>query len=168
MVRPMRGVGWPLLWLAIAGCAGLKNGYYVKDEVRYRVAALDPAVWKPVGFSDNDLAWARRDGGQLLAMNATCRNFGDPSLEVLTQHLLMGFTDREQKSQQPRTIDGRDALVSRYQAKLDGVEVELMLAVLKKNDCVHDFSYLAPRGHFDEAAPDFEKLIDDFTAERTP
>ncbi len=98
-----------------------------------------------MSFADNDLAWVRKDG-QVLAMNATCRDYGDPSLDVLTHHLLMGFTDRWEKSKETKAIDGREAMISRYDAKLDGVEVELEVAVLKKDGCVHDFMYVAPKG----------------------
>ncbi len=152
------------LWLSLAACgAGLKDGYFVKDEVKYRVAAPSEKQWEKVSFNDNDLAWVNRTGGQVLAMNATCKDTGDPSLEILTNHLLMGFTDRWLKSRETKTIDGREALLSHYDAKLDGVEVELQVAVLKKNGCVHDFSYVAPKGHFDEGEADFDRLLEGFS-----
>jgi len=55
-------------------------------------------------------------------------------------------------------------MVSHYDAKLDGVEVELMVAVLKKDDCVYDFSYISPKGRFDEGEADFDKLLGSFIA----
>jgi len=151
--------------LLLAACgAGLRDGYFVKDGVRYKVATLDAAVWQRVNFSDNDLAWVRKDTAQVLAMNCTCKDTGDPSLEVLTNHLLMGFTDKWLKDRATKQVDGRDAMVSRYDAKLDGVEVELEVAVLKKDDCVFDLSYISPKGHFDDGEADFDKLLGSFSA----
>lgn len=153
----------PLTLFAVVACnAGLRDGYFVKDGVRYKVATLD-SEWQKVDFSDNDLAWVRKDTAQVLAMNATCKDTGDPSLEVLTNHLLMGFTDKWLKERNLKPLDGRDALVSRYDAKLDGVEVELQVAVMKKDDCVYDFSYIAPKGHFEEGEVGFDKLLGSFT-----
>lgn len=154
-------------------CAGLvacpasyKNGFFAKDGLRYRVATLDETQWQRVDFSGNDLAWVHVGTPHVLAMNATCDEHGDPPLEVLTTHLVFGFTDRVLQVRSTKTIDGREALFSQYAAKLDGVEVELTLVVLKKNGCVHDFMYVAPRGRLEEQRPALDKLLAEFTAEK--
>lgn len=157
-----------LLGLATACGGALRDGVFIKDGVRYRVAALDPREWKGIGLAGNDLAWAAARSSHLISINATCDNHGDPSLEVLTNHLVFGFTDRELKDRKPLTLDGRDALDSRYEAKLDGVPVELRLVVLKKNGCVHDLSYIAPQGDFEARAADFQALVDGFAQLQGP
>jgi hypothetical protein len=85
---------------------------------------------------------------------------------VLTRHLLMGFTEREELSQQLITLDGREALRSRHAAKMDGVPVELELVVLKKDGCVFDFTYVAPPGQAQARMSDFDGLLAGFRAER--
>lgn len=156
-----------LVCLALAACpSGVKNGYFVKGWLKYRVATPDPAVWSPVASEGNDLAWVNQKTGHVLAMNATCADHADPGLDVLTTHLLFGFTDRELKARETKMIDGREALLSNYEAKLDGVPMEIDLAVLKKNDCVHDFMYVAPKGRAAEFKPAFDKLLAEFTAEK--
>ena len=169
MARPMRA-GAVLLALGCAGlfaCPGYKDGYFIKDNLKVHVATLDGAQWKPVDFSGNDLAWVHVGTAHVLAMNATCDEHGDPSLQVLTAHLTFGFTDKELKTRAEKRIDGREALVSQYAAKLDGVEVELELVVLKKNGCVHDFMYVAPAGHLEDQRSAFDHLLAEFTAEKT-
>jgi hypothetical protein len=161
-LRPSR-----LLLLAVpllAGCptGALSGQLFVKDAVSYRLALPNAETWRSVSFADNDLAWTAKDSPHLLGVNAVCEDHGDPSLEVLTNHLLIGFTDRELKERKALIVDGRDALDSHYLATLDGVPVELRLLVVKKNGCIHDFSYIAPKGHFAERAGDFEKLIAGF------
>lgn len=159
--QPMRALLLASL-LATCGCRGaLRDGVYVKDTVQYRVGLPDAQRWKSLAVEGNDLAWAAA-GGHLLAINATCDNHGDPSLEVLTNHLVFGFTERNLVGRKEVQVDGRDALDSRYTAKLDGVPVELRLLVLKKNGCVHDFSYIAPLGHFEAREADFDRLLQGF------
>lgn len=164
----MRAV-WVLGWvLAAAGCRHIsfEDLTLTKPDVRYRIGEL-PEGWHRVFLADNDLAFAE-DGntGRAIAANALCEGHDDPPLKVLTRHLLMGFTEREEKSQRLVTLDGREALRSHYTAKLDGVPVELELVVLKKDGCVFDFSYVAPLGRYTERLEDFEALLAGFHAER--
>jgi hypothetical protein len=154
--------------LLLSACTeGLRHDWFVKDEHRYHVAAPDPSQWKPVKFADNDLAWV--DGrGQLMAMNSTCRNFEDAPLDVLTNHLMMGFTEKLQIDRKTFSMDGRDAMETIYTARLDGVPVDISVAVLKKDDCVYDFTHVAPLGQGAEHLATFERLLDGFTTGEGP
>lgn len=151
--------------LSLSACAGLRDGTFSKGRLSYRV--VEPgSEWSKVGFADNDLAWHK--GGVVMAMNATCEGHGDASLDVLSRHLVFGFSNTELKERESRMLDGREALWSRYQAHLDGVPVELETLVLKKDGCVHDFSRVVPEGHFDQDRAAFNALIDGFHAEVKP
>lgn len=153
------------LGLLAAGCAGLTGGVFHKEGVRYTVAEPDPQRWRRVQLSENDLAWVSRESGDILAINATCRQHGDPSLEVLTSHLLLGFTSPELVERRTQTLDGREALRSKYRTNLDGVPVELELVVLKKNGCVHDFTFIAPLGAPASGRAAFDELVARFRQE---
>jgi hypothetical protein len=157
-----------VLVLLGAGCRGLLAGTtFSKDAVAYRVVTpADGKGWKRVDFADNDLAWLADNTGHVIAVNATCSDHEDPSLDVLTKHLVMGFTDREWLSQEPFALDGRDALRSKVTAKLDGIPMMLELVVTKKNGCVHDFEYISPLGHEAEHQAEFDALVAGFTQER--
>jgi hypothetical protein len=166
------GVGRTFLLaiLLLSGLTGgcqhgeLRNGVFTKSSVRYRIGDL-PAGWKWVSLRDNDNAWVLNGTEQSIAVNSTCEDYQDAPLPVLTQHLLMGFTDRQLIRQETAMLDGREALRSHYRAKLDGVPVELLLVVVKKNGCIYDFTYLSPVGRFEEKLPDFERLLQGFKAE---
>src|SRR3954469_947064 len=157
----------PLVLLSL-GCTGhrqLSQGVFAKDGVRYRVGELSRS-WRPLEVESNDLAYISKDSPHSLAVNSTCAPDGDASLEVLTAHLLMGFTRREPVSEaKHESMDGRDSLRSHYKAELDGVPVEMMLVVLKKDGCVYDFTYLSPPGRFDEKRQSFERVLAEFHAE---
>ncbi len=153
----------------LVGChrATFEDSVLRKSDVKYRVGPLSQDVWERRGFADNDLAFVERgDTGRVIATNATCRDHDDPSLQVLTKHLLMGFTERQDLGQRTFTLDGREALRSRYVARLDGVPVSLELVVLKKDNCVFDFSYVAPVGTADARMADFEGVFSGFHSER--
>ncbi|QRK13646.1 hypothetical protein JQX13_17155 [Archangium violaceum] len=135
-----------------------------KPGVRYHVGALPP-VWERVKLSNNDLAWYTEDTGHALSVNANCQEHEDAPLDVLTRHLLMGFTERLEVEQRKVVVDEREALRSRYRAKLDGVPVELLFLVLKKDHCVYDFTYVAPLGRYEDRVEDFEALVRGFRAE---
>lgn len=156
----------PLVLLPLLGCTNrqFSQGVFAKDGVRYRVGELSRS-WRALDVESNDVAYVSNDSPHSLAVNSTCTPTGDASLQVLTQHLLMGFTDREMVSEERRAMDGRDALRSRYKARLDGVPVEMMLVVLKKDGCVYDFTYLSPPGRFDEKRDSFERVLSEFHAE---
>lgn len=47
-----------------------------------------------------------------------------------------------------------------------GVPVELVLVVLKKDNCVYDFSYVSPLGRAAEHLSDFEALLRSFHEEK--
>jgi len=159
----------PLVLLLLVGCSGRRfsDRVLVKDGVRYRVGEL-PARWRPLEVESNDVAYVSSDSPHTLAINSTCQGTGDASLEVLTRHLLIGFTDREPVSEERRMMDGRESLWSRFRAKLDGVPVEMMLVVLKKDGCVYDFTYLSPPGRFEERRASFERVLAEFHAEARP
>jgi hypothetical protein len=160
------GVG---LLVALAGCgAGLREGRFFKDGLRYRVTAPPEAEWRPIAFAENDLAWASRTSGHLLAMNATCKDHGDPSLEVLTGHLLLGFENRVLVERKALSLDGRAALESLFDVSIDGVPAEVEVVVLKKNGCVHDFTYVAPKGERPRFQAAFDALVSTFAQEASP
>ncbi|MCE9668747.1 hypothetical protein LY474_13060 [Myxococcus stipitatus] len=157
-----------VLLASLGGCrrVSFEDSVLSKPDVRYRVGEL-PRHWRRVYLEGNDLAFSEEGTGRAFSVNATCKGHDDPSLQVLTRHLLTGFTEREDLGQRLVPMDGREALRSRYRVKMDGVPVELELVVLKKDNCVFDFSYVAPPGMAAERMPDFDALLAGFHAERT-
>lgn len=135
-----------------------------RPAASYRLQAPE-APWRALSFSGNDLAWAA-PGGALIAVNAVCEGHGDPSLKVLTDHLLIGFEAREIREREELMLDGRGALRTRAAASLDGVPVELELTALKKDGCVYDLIYTAPASRFDEEHGVYRRIVSSFRAGR--
>ncbi|WP_373048513.1 hypothetical protein [Vulgatibacter sp.] len=163
MARRLAVLTLALTATACGGGGTLRDGTFRDAEASYRLGAL-PDSWERVAFSDNDLAWT--DGaGRVIAVNALCDGHGDPSLKVLTDHLLLGFEEREILEREQMEIAGRGALRTRANARLDGVPVEMELTLLKKGGCVYDLIYTAPPGTFGVRAADYRALVQGFSTD---
>lgn len=150
-----------LSWTACASSGSFRNGVYEAPGVLYRVEA--PTGWEFLSFAGNDLAWGGPEG-EVIAVNSECRDHGDPSLVVLTNHLLIGFEDRRVVEREELRLAGRGALRTHLKASLDGLPVEMELTVLKKDGCVYDLTYLAPPSRFDANLATYRRLVASFDA----
>ena len=171
LVRRRLGI-WLFLSLVTIGCAttgGLQNGVYRGAQTAYRVGDVS-GDWTPVTVGhQNDLAWHNESKGALMHVDSNC----DPSLDIpltaLRSHLLIGFTEREVSDEELVAMDGREALRTHLEAKLDGVPREILLQILKKDECVYDFALVTPPGAaFESALPDFDAMVDGFTTDLDP
>ncbi len=162
------GVSCAVVVLALHGCGGgthLHGRDYRDDEAHYRIGELG-AGWAPVVVQDNDVAFHSERLGAIVQVNATCDPAGDIPLTVLTNHLLAGFTQRQTLSEDLLPMDGREALRTHVIARLDGVPRELLIFVMKKDDCVYDLTLIAPEGpSFASAQTVFEGFVGGFTTE---
>jgi hypothetical protein len=145
---------------ALVGCGlrgQLAGDVYRDGAVAFRIGRLPPA-WRRVQVADGELAFHHAAGGAILA-HATCRPRGDAPLDVLTNHLLFGFEDRQELARDDLPLDGRKALRTRLTARLDGVPVVLDLVVLKKDGCVYDLELTSSPAAFAERQADFERFF---------
>lgn len=164
--RPSLGL---VLALTLASCAGTgryERGVYHGDAT-YRI---DPPAgsWRRLDVEEqNDLAWAHSSGSAIIQVNGSCAAALDIPLVALTNHLLMGFTQREYVGD-PELVPlaGREALRTHVRARLDGVPRELLLVVTKKNECVYDFALVAaPGAEFEATRPAFDAVVASFATE---
>jgi len=152
---------------SLGACGGrggqLRGSVYSDREARYRIGTLS-GDWRRLRVEDqNDLAWRSERLSSIVQVNATCDPGSDVPLTALTNHLLMGFTDRETREQAIVPMDGREALRTHVVARLDGVPRELLFYVLKKDDCVYDLTLLTPVGApFERALVEFEPFVQGF------
>lgn len=151
---------------AVAACGGATwDGQVYRDrEAAYRVGAIGPG-WRVLDLEGhNDLSWGHEALAAVVQVNARCDPADDIPLPTLRNHLLFGFTDRQIHAEGRVTLDGREALVTHAAARLDGVERELLLTVLKKDGCVYDLALVAPPGRrFEEARAAYDRVVAGFT-----
>ena len=149
--------------LATMSCSGPSRigGSYVIDGARFAINEL-PGRWRPA-YTDGGLTFVRADEqGTIITLSATCTEPGDAPLDVLTNHLVIGLTERNFLSRELVAFDGREAERTTLTAKLDGVPVKMATMVLKKDWCIYDAIYAARPRRFDAHLSDFETLLEGF------
>ena len=155
--------------LTTFGCATtgtLQSGVFRGEQTSYRLGPLS-SDWTPVTVDHhNDLAWHSEAKGAVMHVDSDCDPALDIPLTALRSHLVIGFTEREVIDEEVVPMDGREALRTHLRAKLDGVPREILLQILKKNDCVYDFGLITPPVEpFEDALGDFDALVAGFTTE---
>ncbi|NOQ84834.1 MAG: hypothetical protein GQ551_12565 [Myxococcales bacterium] len=163
---------WLFLGLTAAGCATtgtLETGVYHGDQTTYRIGPVG-SDWAPVTVNrQNDLAWHNETRGAVMHVDSDCDSGLDIPLTALRSHLMIGFTDRDVIGEEVIPMDGREALRTHFRAKLDGVPRDILLQIMKKDDCVYDFALITPPGpSFDEALRDFDGVLAGFTTMTGP
>ena len=158
---------WLFVSLTAMGCATagtLQNGVYRGEQTSYQIGPVSDG-WTAVTVNQqNDLAWHNEAKGAVMHVDSDCDPGLDIPLTALRSHLMIGFTEREVVEEELVPMDGREALRTHFTAKLDGVPRDILLQILKKDDCVYDFGLVTPPGSsFEDALPDFDRVLAGFT-----
>lgn len=140
----------PVLVLALVACCASACGapkstfdgnVYRNGRIAFRLPEA-PAGWRRVTMDDAALAFRDDAHSASVLLNARCLSADDRTpLVALTNHLLIGATEREYVSQGAEPFDGREALHTKLKAKWDGVPMLIDVFVLSKDGCVYDFVY---------------------------
>jgi hypothetical protein len=154
-----------------AGCGHARSfdeGVLRKDGLAVRIGPVPPS-WRRIDVGGADLAFRDDERGGSALFNVRCGERGDDApLAVLTNHLVMGTTEREFDAQDTVPFDGREALHTLLRAKLDGVPMQYDIYVMKKDGCLYDLVYVAPPGRFPDGAADFERFARGLRTEASP
>ena len=165
-VRAVRVPGVAVLFLVAAVGLGLvacghaktfDDGVFRKGAVTVRVGPV-PAGWRRLAVDGADLAFRDDERSGSVLFDVRCGRDDDAPLSVLTDHLIMGTTEREFVAQDTIPFDRREALHTLLHAKLDGVPMQYDIYVMKRDGCVYDLVYVALPARFAEGAADFERF----------
>src|SRR5256885_7808504 len=151
----------PALVLVLWACAHsdtFDGAVLRKGDLAVHLGPLAPN-WRRIDVEGADLAFRddAREASTLFDVRCGRRD-DDAPLSVLTEHLIMGTTERQFDSQETIPFDGREALRSVLRAKLDGVPMQYEIYVVKKDGCIFDIVYVASPDRFEQGAPDFERF----------
>lgn len=174
MCCPSRSPIVAFISLALAVCAACahaetwSDGVLRKGDLTLRIGPV-PSSWRRIDVEGAELAFRddARAGSVLLNVRCGARD-DDAPLSVLTDHLIMGTTEREVQSEEIIPFDGREAMHRVLRAKLDGVPMQYDIYVMKKDGCVHDLVYVAPPSHFAEGSAEFERFSQGLHAQSSP
>lgn len=152
------------LALLAAGCGkeAWDGRVYHAGRASFRTGPI-PAQWERVTLEGAMLSFHDKATGGSVNVYGRCGKDGDDvPLTALTNHLLIGFTERDFKEQKVVPLDGREAMHSVVHGKLDGVPIALAIYVLKKDGCVYDLVWVAPPDRFDGGLNEFDAFVAGF------
>jgi hypothetical protein len=124
----------------------------------YRSGELS-STWSPLRDTAKAKVFHNAHGGSVMTAISCDPSDERAPLDSLTHHLLIDFTERERLQRDLFVLGGREALRTRWNAKLEGVPIALDLVVLKKNGCVIDYALVAARDKIDQRRADFERFM---------
>lgn len=166
-----RLIGGAVLFGLLAACAlprsyhavSYKNRQVILDRrYRYGVGPL-PADWVYRPTKKPGILFVHKKNRATIFTNALCGGaYEDLSLKMLTGHLFAGLTDVRKVKEKKILLSGREALYTRARAKLDGVETELNIVVLKKNRCQFDFTSVTIVPYAEAVGKDFVSFVKGF------
>jgi len=120
-----------------------------------------PKIWQQKKIKERAILFLHEDGATI-TVSSWCKTAVDQtSLEALSAQLVTGLAGSSKIESENRLIDGKNALRTSVSGNVDGTPIYLRSYVLKANQCVFDFFYLASP----EALPsvqDFENMVDGF------
>jgi hypothetical protein len=139
----------------------LTGRVYESKDTSYEIGKLSDN-WRRINIEGGDIAFWNGDLRATITVNSTCRKKTNYSLKALSQSLLIGITDKQMVETRELTINGEKALESIYLGKLDNVSIKLGAVVLKKDNCVYDFTYTSSPDDFDGGFDDFREFVSQF------
>jgi hypothetical protein len=154
-----------LLLTSACTTGGTSSGLVVKKRHSQFGAHKLPVAWHQKSFRGADLYFEHESKNASIVVSSQCEKLSDSPLEALTAQLLVGMGKYEIVSEKRLTIHHREALVSEIEVNLDGVNRYLKVMVLKKNACVFDAIFSAPKAS--DLTRDFDDMITTFWAEAT-
>ena len=145
--------------VVLLGCGGAKGSFDGNVYRNGKIAFQVPETPRGCRVDVNDSALAFRDDAHAASVlvNARCRAADDRTpLVALTNHLLIGATEREFLGQGVEPFDGREALHTKLKAKWDGVPMFIDVFVLSKEGCVYDLVYFGAASGAEAGSAAFE------------
>lgn len=164
----MRALLLAALGLSLAtACGPIRKATRDAERLEGRYQLGDPGDgWRAVPSGGADQAFRNPDLAATIYTDSNCGpRYEDRPLPDLAKTMLGGVADLKAPPtfEEVRQLDGREAYVARRPGRLDGVDVELGVVVLKKNHCVYDLVLIAPPGQrFDDAWASYELLVAGF------
>jgi len=159
------------LWLACAllslfasGCVSVNIGGNKAERSKGVRVSVPAAPYEEIGGSKADGAWKNPANGNSISYLSTCNDPADPSLENATNELFSDLKNMVVKRQLTTTFNGREALDTEVDGKIEGLLTRVRAMVFKKNGCLYTISHVGMAAKFEEDRPKFEEFLKGFEA----
>ena len=133
-----------------------------KDYVPYTVSRPE-GNWRAVQEGGADYAWYNRSLSSVIYVDSSCnKKFEDRALRDSIQSLTQGISIGDPITAADIEIDSRMGRLEIHKGALDGVNVQMGVASVSKNECLYDFVYISPPSEFDNGLNSFLEFLKSF------
>lgn len=141
---------------------GIQGNTVFTEGGRFRIGPLSPA-WVQKDLKYRAVVFTHTAYSSSIALDAFCKGaYDDIKLSLLTNQLFSCITNQKRLSQKTVHLDNREAQRTVLEGKVDGAPIVTDVVVLKKNECVFDFSLSSVPGDYEKVRSDFEKFYQGF------
>lgn len=149
--------------LTSSACVSVQLPFTAKGSKAKGVEYSEPsAPFKSLKVEQVDAAWIHNRSGNIISFSSECGT--DPSLEQMSAEVLNSLDSHEEIDNEEIDYNGRKALTSTVNGKLDGVNVSLRYLVFKKNSCNFTLTHSGKSSSFKESESAFEAFLKGFRA----
>ena len=143
-----------LLFSNILGC----RTQQVRLE-RYKIDKPD-GDWKNVKSGSADYAWYNSKIGATIYVDSNCeQRFEDRPLHDSLYSMTAGIRSKDEPLERALFLDGREAVMLQTSGNLDGVDIQMAVVALAKNQCLFDFVYITRPENFSKGFGDFHQML---------
>lgn len=133
----------------------LKGQVYSSDDTRYRIGRLS-GQWQVIDSGSGDIFFWNNEAMATITIDSVCdKNKLKYNLKALSDSLVVGIKDKEMVKRDDIMVDGSEALYTQYEGIYESERIGIATIVVKKQECIYDFSYSA-------LAPKFNKYLEDY------
>jgi len=153
-----------LIFLTLGGCVSVSLGPKQAESAKNVKMVAPSEPFTEFSSPDADHAWKDSARGTSISYKSSCNDSSDTSLESMQQSTIYGLESVKISKSTRIPYNGREALSSTIDGKLDGVATKIELLILKKNFCSYILSYVALDKSFDTDLKHFKTFVNTFEA----
>jgi hypothetical protein len=112
-----------------------------------------------------DFVFENTKSKAIISVNSVCGRYPTATLQSLASQLSAPISQGEVVEERELTLDGRDAFLKRVHGKIDGVAVQSLVVVVRKNNCLFDFALLKSGALVESDTEPFLKFLSEFRYE---
>ena len=120
--------------------------------------------FKSIKAANADRTWLSKKTGNTISYLSECGGTADPSLQSVETESLSALNKMQILSTDATTYNGREARQTLANGQLDGVPVQILLLIFKKNGCTYTLSYGGIEKQFSAELRQFESFKASFKA----
>ncbi len=136
-----------------------------KQQIRLERYKIDKPTgeWRNVKSGSADYAWYNSKIGATIYVDSNCeQRFEDRPLHDSLYSMTSGIRSKEEPIERALFLDGREAVMLQTKGNLDGVDIQMAVVALAKNQCLFDFVYITRPENFPKGFGDFHQMLHTF------